>query len=46
MQTIQMAEAMIEDVVEAMKKWWGHLNNKRSIQGGTTSLQHKEKCKA
>ena len=26
-------------------KWWGHLNNKRSIQGGTKELQLKEKCK-
>ena len=26
-------------------KWWGHLNNKRSIQGGNKALQLKEKCK-
>ena len=24
---------------------WGHLNNKRSIKGGTKALQLKEKCK-
>ena len=25
--------------------WWGHLNSKRRIQGGTKGLKLKEKCK-
>ena len=33
----------IEGILE--KYWWGHLNNKRSTQGGNKALQPKQKCK-